>query len=50
MKLEVKAFIKKEVQRLTAKETLTSEDATEIDAIKKLLEYESIQNLSQDEI
>lgn len=50
MKLEVKAFIKKEVQRLTAKETLAPEDATEIDAIKKLLEYESTQNLSQDEI
>ncbi len=44
MKLEVKAFIKKEVQRLTAKKNLTPEDATEIDAIKKLLEYETIQN------
>lgn len=46
MKLEVKAFIKKEVQRLTAKELLTPEDATEIDAIKKLLEDESLQNIS----
>lgn len=46
MKLEVKAFIKKEVQRLTAKEELTPEDATEIDAIKKLLEYEYLQNAS----
>ena len=50
MKLEVKAFIKKEVQRLTAKEKITPEDATEIDAIKQLLEYETAQNKSQDEI
>ena len=49
MKLEVKAFIKKEVQRLTAKEKITPEDATEIDAIKKLLEYKTEQ-LLQDEI
>lgn len=46
MKLEVKAFIKKEVQRLTAKEEITPEDATEIDAIKQLLEYETAQNKS----
>lgn len=41
MKTEVKAFIKKEVMRLTAKKVLTPEDATEIDAIKTLVEYES---------
>lgn len=46
MKLEVKAFIKKEVQRLAAKEKITPEDATEIDAIKQLLEYETAQNKS----
>lgn len=40
MRTEVKAFIKKEVLRLTAKETLTSEDATEIDSIKKLIDFE----------
>lgn len=40
MKTEVKAFIKKEVLRLKAKEKLTSEDATEIDSIIKLVEYE----------
>ena len=50
MKLEVKAYIKKEVQRLTVKEKITPEDATEIDAIKKLLEYETAQNISQNEI
>lgn len=41
MKTEVKAYIKKEVMRLTAKKVLTPEDATEIDAIKKLVEYEN---------
>ena len=46
MKLEVKAFIKKEVQFLSTKEIITPEDATEIDAIKKLLEYETTQNKS----
>lgn len=40
MKTEVKAFIKKEALRLTEKEQLTPEDATEIDAIKKLIDYE----------
>lgn len=40
MKTEVRAFIKKEVLRLKAKERLTSEDATEIDSIKKLIDYE----------
>lgn len=40
MKLEVKAFIKKEVLRLTAKKELTPEDASEIDAICKIKEYE----------
>lgn len=39
MKMEVKAFIKKEVLRLKAKEKLTPEDATEIDSIKKLIDY-----------
>lgn len=39
MKMEVKAFIKKEVLRLKAKEKLTSKDATEIDSIKKLIDY-----------
>lgn len=39
MKMEVKAFIKKEVLRLTAKEHLTPEDALEIDSIKKLVNY-----------
>ncbi len=50
MKLEVKAFIKKEVQRLTVKEEIIPKDATEIDAIKQLLEYETAQNKPQDEI
>lgn len=40
MQLEVKAFIKKEVLRLTAKNHLTPNDALEIDSIKKLIEYE----------
>lgn len=40
MQMEVKAFIKKEVLRLTAKMELTPEDATEIDAICKITEYE----------
>lgn len=40
MQTEVKAFIRKEVLRLTAKETLTSDDATEIDSIKKLIDFE----------
>lgn len=39
MKMEVKAFIKKEVLRLKAKEKLTPEDATEIDSIRKLIDY-----------
>lgn len=39
MKMEVKAYIKKEVLRLTTKEQLTSEDALEIDSIKKLINY-----------
>lgn len=39
MQIEVRAFVKKEVLRLTAKEKLTSEDAAEIDAIAKLVEY-----------
>lgn len=39
MRLEVKAFIKKEVARLKKKEVLSQDDALEIDAIKKLVEY-----------
>ena len=41
MKVEVKAFIKKEVQRLSAKANLTPIEASEVDAIKKLLDYEN---------
>jgi radical SAM protein with 4Fe4S-binding SPASM domain len=44
MQLEVKAFIKKEVLRLTAKNHLTPNDALEIDSIKKLIEYEKSKN------
>lgn len=40
MKTEVKAYIKKEVLRLTAKKELTPKDATEIDSIKKLVDYQ----------
>lgn len=40
MKTEVKAYIKKEVIRLKAKDKLTAEDATEIDSIRKLVEFE----------
>lgn len=40
MKTEVWAFIKKEVLRLSKKETLTPADATEIDSIKKLIDFE----------
>lgn len=40
MKTEVKAYIKKEVLRLKTKDVLTPHDATEIDAIKKLVDYE----------
>lgn len=39
MKAEVKAYLKKEVMRLTAKKDLTPQDATEIDNIVKLIEY-----------
>lgn len=39
MKTDVRAFIKKEVLRLTNKQMITPEDATEIDSIKKLIEY-----------
>lgn len=38
MKLEVKAFIKKEILRLSKKDVLSSKDAKEIDSIKKLME------------
>lgn len=40
MKTEVRAFIKKEVLRLSKKETLIPADATEIDSIKKLIDFE----------
>lgn len=40
MKTEVKAYIKKEVLRLQTKQHLTPEDATEIDSIKKIIDYE----------
>lgn len=43
MRKEVKAFIKKEVLRLKAKEVLIPEDATEIDSIRKLVDYERLQ-------
>ncbi len=46
MKTEVRAFIKLEVLRLKGKKQLTSEDATKIDAIKKLLEYNKMQKLN----
>lgn len=39
MKLEVKAYIKMEVERLKSLETLTPEDATLVDSITKLLKY-----------
>lgn len=42
MKIEVEAFIRKELMRLTAKKELTPEDATEIDSIKKLVDYEKV--------
>ena len=45
MKTEVKAFIKMEILRLQAKQDLTPEDATEIDNIRKLVEYEKRQKL-----
>ena len=38
--MEVRAFIKKEVLRLKAKKELTSVDASEVDAIIKIIEYE----------
>ena len=44
MKTEVKAFIKKEVLRLLAKQYLTPEDATEIDSIRKLVDFEKGSN------
>lgn len=43
MKTEVKAFIKKEVLRLLAKDKLSPEDATKVDSIKKLIDYEKSQ-------
>lgn len=41
MHMDVRAFIKKEVMRLGSKDIISSEDALEIDAIRKLLEYEN---------
>lgn len=41
MKTEVRACIKKEVMRLKQKDKLTSEDATLIDSIHKIMDYES---------
>lgn len=43
MKTEVKAFIKKEVLRLLAKDKLSPKDATKVDSIKKLIDYEKSQ-------
>ena len=40
MKLEVKAYIKKEILRLKAKTELTPEDAVLIDSIRKIANYE----------
>lgn len=40
MHMEVRAFIKREVARLSAKEHILPEDALQIDAICKILEYE----------
>lgn len=40
MKTEVRACIKKEVVRLKDEKMITSEDATLIDSIQKLIEYE----------
>ena len=47
MRLEVKAFIKKEVARLKSKAILSSEDAREIDSIKKIVEFNKLQSYSQ---
>lgn len=41
MKLEVKAYIKKEILRLKAKTELTPEDAVLIDSIRKISNYEN---------
>ena len=40
MRLEVKAYIKKEILRLKLKPVLTPEDALLIDSIRKLVDYE----------
>lgn len=40
MRTEVRSYIKKELNRLKKKSILTSEDATEIDSIKAIYEYE----------
>ncbi len=40
MRTEVRAFLKKEIMRLVSKERLTSEDASEIDNIRKIFDYE----------
>ena len=40
MRMEVRAFIKKEVARLKKKDILDSVDATIIDCIKEIVKYE----------
>lgn len=40
MRTEVRSYIKKELSRLKNKTNLTQEDATEIDSIKEIYEYE----------
>lgn len=47
MKTEVRACIKKEVLRLKAQKYISPEDATEIDSIQKLIEYEKKQKDKQ---
>ena len=40
MRTEVRACIKKEVMRLKNEKTISSEDATLIDSIEKLIQYD----------
>lgn len=47
MKTEVRAFIKKEVLRLKEKRHLSSDDATEIDSICRLVEYEKTRKITK---
>lgn len=46
MHMDVRAFIKREVMRLSSKDNISPEDALEIDAICKLLEYEKRDRLA----